>query len=215
MSSGTHKWTIIRRAVSITGQVTDALTGAPIAGALVEIAQGPPEFQAMLATLASDPGWDRRPERLDRRPCRADGRYAFVGLPVGDYDLRASAPLLGSRYGAATLSKVHVYPATERLPNGRIKLDPADAALSPTRVRGTVRRGGPDAPIARARVRLVGDTNVTLTNDLGEYLLVGLVAGAPTLEVSAKAFVTAYNPITLSAGLEVTLNVVLASAPGP
>ena len=75
---------VIRHAVSITGQVTDALSGSPLAGARVEITQGPAEFES---------------ERIDQTFSHADGVYYFLDLPSGTYHLKFSLPQAGRRYG--------------------------------------------------------------------------------------------------------------------
>jgi hypothetical protein len=203
-------WTILRRAVAIAGRVTDAQTGMPLAAALIEITAGPPAYQAALAALSSDPSWPRRPERLDRRLSRPDGMYAFSDLPVGSYALRVSAPQLGSRYGVAVLAAVRVWDTRE--PSGRVKLDPADAAIAPTRISGQVKAAASGQALAGAKVRLRGDTNIVLTGDDGRYALNGLVAGTPTVEVVAATFATFSQEVTLSAGQQQTVNVALIAA---
>lgn len=206
--------TIIRRAVSIAGMVTDSVTGRPIGGALIEIVTGPAAFLSMRATLARDPAWERQAERLDRRRSRPDGLYAFSDLPPGSYELRVSAPGQGSRYGAASLPAVLV--TTEREPSGRIRLAPADAALAPTRLSGRVLRGdtSPRQPAVGARVRLRGDTTVVRTAADGRFTLSGLNAGSPTLEVVAQGYQTLTRAVTLTAGQEESLtNLVLTAGP--
>ena len=69
--------TISHRA-SIAGRVTDAQTGKPIPGALVEIAENQKVFTA------------------------GDGFYRFLDLPEGSYTLTASLPKAGSRYATAS-----------------------------------------------------------------------------------------------------------------
>lgn len=208
------EWTIVRRAVAIAGTVTDALSGRPIAGALIAITSGPPAFLAQRAILARDPAWERQAERLDRRRSRRDGLYAFSDLPPGAYELVISAPDEGSRYGTATLPAVAV--TSEREPSGRIKLAPADAALAPTRITGRVLRGdtNPQQPALDARARLRGDTNVARADADGRFTLSGISAGSPTLEVTAPGYRTLTLAVTLAAGQEQSLNNLVLTA-GP
>jgi hypothetical protein len=208
------EWTILRRAVAIAGRVTDVLSGGPIAGALIEITNGPAAFISIRNIRATDPAWARQPVRLDRRLSRPDGMYAFSDLPVGNYTLQVSAPSQGSRYGVVTLASVAV--TNDREPSGRIKLAAADAALSPTRIRGQVLRAdtSPPKPAAGAKVRLRGDTTIVLTDAGGNFMLNGLVAGSPMIEVTAKGFKTFTQVVLLKAGQEQVLNnVVLTSGP--
>jgi len=208
------EWTIVRRAVSIAGMITDAASGRPIADALIELTGGPPAFVAIRTTLARDPAWARQAERLDRRHSRPDGLYAFSDLPPGSYALRVSAPGQGSRYGVTTLPTVVV--SNEREPSGRIKLAPADATLAPTRISGRVLRGdtNPRRPAIGAQVRLRGDTSVVRSDDDGRFTLSGLTAGTPTLEITAQGYQTFTQAVTLAAGQEQSMNSLVLTA-GP
>jgi hypothetical protein len=94
--------------VSIAGAVQDRATRTRIGGARVEITEGPPAFQAMLAAQAADPAWQHRQERPDRTVSQSDGIFIFVDLPSGPYRLRVSAPEMGSRYGAVEVGPIEV-----------------------------------------------------------------------------------------------------------
>lgn len=201
-------WEVSRRGVSIAGVVSDALSHTPIAGALVEIVAGPAVFDALLDSVAANPARRFSREGFVCQRSRADGRYYVLDLPDGAYDLRVSAPLPSSRYGTLIVRNIHVT-APRTLDESRT---PAlvNVALSPTRIRGRVTRDDNARPVAGAKVRLRGDLQAALTDDDGQYLLSGLVAGEPTIEVTAKNLVTTTRKISLSAGQEQTVDVVLA-----
>jgi len=186
------------------------VTGEPIAQAQGTIVSGPPAFQARLAVLAAGPGWERLPQRLDRTSTRRDGSYWFPDLPSGLYRLEVGVPRLGSRYGTAQTGSIRVW--ATRDPSGRIKLDPAGVTLSPTRIAGRVTNQIDNQPVAGATVRLRGDTRVMRTDADGRYLLAGLVQGTPTVEVSARTFVTATRATSLAAGQAQTVDVQLTPA---
>lgn len=63
---------------SIAGRVTDAQTGKPVPGALIDAGNNRKVFTA------------------------GDGFYRFLDLPEGSYTLTASLPKSGSRYGTAS-----------------------------------------------------------------------------------------------------------------
>lgn len=204
------EWTLIRRAVSIAGRVSDAVSGAPLGGALIAILDGPPAFVTRAAILAADPARSGRGPGLERAVSRPDGLYFFCNLPAGNYRLQIGAPRLGSRYGEVVLSAVRVFAA--RSTDGRLRLDQADAALPPTRISGRVTRSDTGQPVARARVRLRGDSAVAETDDDGRFQLNGLVAGSPTIEVTAAGFATFTRASNLGPGQARVVDMALTPA---
>jgi hypothetical protein len=170
----------IRHRAAICGYVVDALTGAGIGGALVEIAD------PALTTTS-----------------RADGFYGFLDLADGGYELHASAPALGSRYGSATVSGIVVASGAQ----GQPVLDPdGRLALPPTQLAGTVRRADTAAPIARAQVRLRASAVAVLADAAGGYRLAGVEAGTQTAVVTAAGFVAHTEQVVLTAGEEMLID---------
>lgn len=202
MTTGTR----IRHVVSIAGAVRDQASSLRIGGALVEIVEGPPAFRALIAAQAADPAWAGRRERLDRVYSQADGIFCFVDLPPGAYRLRASAPDLGTRYGAAEAGpfQVQVPPG-----QGSVPVAQAEIALPPTRVHGVVSDAATGQPIPAARVHLLGDTAVVKTRDDGSYDLSCQVAGKPRLHAAAPRYQAVTRQIELAAGQERVENLAL------
>jgi hypothetical protein len=197
-------------AASIAGQVTDLVTGRPIAEARVEILKGPQAFETKRRILANDPGWEAKSERLDRAFSQTDGIYLFVNLPAGLYKMRVTGPPPSSRYATVETPFVRVWATRDEA--GRVKLDPADVALSPTRIHGQITRADTGQPVEGARVRLRGDTNVVRSDPEGQYALDNLVASNPTLEVTAAKLITASQAVNLEAGQDLSVDVVLQPA---
>ncbi|HEX6362817.1 MAG TPA: carboxypeptidase-like regulatory domain-containing protein, partial [Albitalea sp.] len=88
---------VIQHRASLCGHVRDAVTGAGVPEARVELLR----------------------RNLSART-RADGLYFFLDLRGGAYDLRVSAPQAGGRYGTAAVDDVRV--ALDA--SGRPLLDP-------------------------------------------------------------------------------------------
>jgi len=175
-----------RRRVVLAGRVRDAVTNAPIAGAVVETVGG-----------------------TARTSSRADGLFWFFG-PLADaatVTLRVSAPHLGTRYGSVERS----VPLAATLP--ATWETAGDVALPPTRLAGTVTDPQGKA-IVGAQVRLCGDTQGVLTNAQGAYMLMPRVVSQPTVEVSAPQFTSTRTALAapLRVGEATIVNVTLTPA---
>jgi hypothetical protein len=196
----------IRHVVSIAGAVRDQASALRVAGVLVEIVEGPPAFRALLDALAVDPAWAGRRERLDRVYSQSDGIFCFVDLPAGPYRLRASAPAMGTRYGAVETGPLQVQadPGQGPVPAAQVEID-----LPPTRVHGLVSDAATGQPIPAARVHLLGDTAVVKTRYDGSYDLSCQVAGKPRLHAVAPRYRAVTRQIELAAGQERVENLAL------
>jgi hypothetical protein len=203
---------IVRHRVALAGRVADALSGQPLAGVRVEITGGPPAFTSLLALRARGAGdlWAAMAERPDRTRTARDGHYHFLDLPAGAYTLAAALPEAGSRYGTATLPFTLVADSL-----GNITMAKADLALQPTTVQGKV-SGTTSLPAAlpMAEVAIGGSGERTWTDGQGVYRLSGIEAGARSLLVSARGFVSRSQPVTLAQpGAVVTLDLSLTPSP--
>ena len=175
----------IRHAVSIAGKVTDVLKapdkrGRPIAGAELELLDGPEEFQTTVKIRNSDPLWQQRKERLNRTVSRADGLFYFLNLPPGGpYRIQVRVPDLSTRYGKPVYPKAIedpqiIVPPTPESPASRVKVCWVNIALVSTGVTGKVITisSGAEKPVARATVR-IQDVK-TETEDDGTFSIDGL-----------------------------------------
>jgi hypothetical protein len=170
----------IRHRAAISGYVSDAVSGAGIAGAVVTLE-----------------GQDQQTRT------HADGFYYFLDLANGAYTLHAEAPALGSRYGSVTATGVSV--ASDSV--GRPLFDPkGNLALPPTRLTGLVRRSDNLAPIAYADVQLRASRVTSKSNKLGQYVLSAVEAGTQTMQVTALGFTTISQPVSLIAGQSIVVD---------
>ncbi|WP_224245091.1 carboxypeptidase regulatory-like domain-containing protein [Hyalangium gracile] len=175
--------------LSIAGRVIDARTRKAVAGAEIVLTDGPEAWRSWLAASQRTSS-AQRPE-LTRSS--ADGTFRFVDLPDGSYTLAARLPGSGTRYGTVSLQ---LEASSQRSP-----FPLATLALPPTAIEGVI--SGADeadgsAPVAMARVRVMGSGESALTDAEGRFLLHGIETGTRTLQVSARGF----SPAQLSAGLE-------------
>jgi hypothetical protein len=163
----------VRRQVAIYGQVSDAQTGLPIQGALVEIGKMPEAFQKWLALRSKQYGtdWDRMSERPDRTRTAVDGHFHFLDLPDGEYTLTASLPGAGTRYGTAQVTVT-----VSREDGGKIARNSADMALPPTAIKGHIAAAN-ESPVVMAKIQIEGSAELAFSDSKGNYLLSGLEAG--------------------------------------
>jgi CarboxypepD_reg-like domain len=175
-------WDIVRHRVAIAGRVLDAGTGKPLGDAEVVIRM--PE--ALKKTEAVVPKAVQRKiaaEKPDTTRTRPDGLFYFLDLPDGKYNLQASIPRYGSRYGQAE------EPATvSRSASGDIKKTFVRCALQPTQVRGKVTGTDRETGIALARVRVKGSGELGFTDAQGQYTVARIEPGKRTLVVSAQGY---------------------------
>ncbi len=95
---------------------------------------------------------------------------------------------------------------------GALLVAPPLAAQQTATVQGTVTDGASGAPIADARIVIVGTTFQGVTNVLGNYRIAGIPAGAVTIQVRRIGFKTLSAPVTLAEGQEFTGNYALTAS---
>jgi hypothetical protein len=180
----------IRHKVALAGTTSDEITKQPIADALVELLGQNLHIQTSengsFYLIDQQTGLVKLPTSLSKIQ---NGFFYFMDLPNGEYTLKVSAPKLESRYEPVKEQKVSV-------PNLQ-----ANVQLSPTRLIGRV-NSDKNEPIVKALVKLRGSEYQTLTNDKGEYILLGIVASKPDLQVSHPKFEQSSQEVELIAGIE-------------
>lgn len=180
----------IRHKVAIAGTTSDEISKQPIADAVVELLGQNLHIQmsenGSFYLIDQQTGLVKLPTLLSKIQ---NGLFYFMDLPNGEYTLKVSAPKLEKRYERVQ-EKVTV-------PNLQ-----ANVQLSPTRLVGQVKRSDNNEPIAKALVKLGGSEYQTLTNDKGEYILLGIVASKPTVQVSHPKFEQSSQEVKLIAGIE-------------
>jgi hypothetical protein len=176
---------------SISGTVTDAVTGEPIEGATVSV-----EVDGSTKTTTTGD----------------DGAYTLEGIPAGTYTVTFSA----EDYITATTEDVAVIAGeTTTDVDKALQPEPTTGSIS-----GTVTDLNTNAPIvgATVSVEVDGSTVSATTGDNGDYLLEGIPAGAYTVTFSAEGYITAtMEDIIVTAGLSTTGNdmALEAEAPAP
>lgn len=152
------EWQIFGHRAAIAGRVLEAGSGRPLAGARVQITDGPHALAA------------------------GDGFYRFLNLKPGQYTLTASLPGSGSRYGtraeAVTLADDG---------QGNAVLETVDLALPPTTIQGKVKDQS-DQAVKLAEVRVQGSGESAWSDAQGNYVLRGVEAGSRRIAVSARGF---------------------------
>ena len=182
-------WTVIRQRASMAGVVSDAISGEPIAGAMVEILSGP---------------------RMGAQTSRGDGSYVFIGLPAGTYNLRASFTRMGDRYGMSNVATVKISNTQDNQGSWAASLQ--QLPLPPTRIHGTVQgkqSDGTTAPVAGVKVSLRGSSDSTVTDGDGRYALNAIQAGSRTVEIMAAGYRPAVVTAALAAGQDYLLDLTL------
>lgn len=206
MASNWLKLEPTRHQIAIAGNVTDAQTGAAIGRARAEITAAPAAFTDWLAIHAKQhrDRWAVMEERPDRTRTAVDGHFHLLDLPDGDYNLTASLPGSGTRYGTAQAAAT-----VSRDAQGSITMATADIALPPTALKGQITDQASGEPLVMAEVRVKGSGERTFSDGQGQYLLTSLEAGERTVLVSARGYETAIRTARLTQGGTVELDVAL------
>jgi Carboxypeptidase regulatory-like domain len=181
----------IRHKVAIAGTVNDEITKQPIVDAVIELVS-----QNLHIHICEEGSFYviDRPKGLIKLPTSLakirNGFFYFMDLPDGEYTLKVSAPNLESRYEPVKEQRVIA-------PNWQFLVQ-----LSPTRLIGQVKRSDNNEPIANAVVKLGGSEYQTFTDEKGEYILLGIVASQPKVQVSHQRFEQSFRTVELTAGKE-------------
>lgn len=217
--------TFTRRA-SIVGRVTDALTGANLQGAFVQITGMPEDFAAWLESYRIPYGkmWPVMKRRPDRTESAEDGSYVFCDLPGGNYTLTAVLPRNGGRYADKSgTASVPLQPG----PASKLT-EPSyatcDIALDPTAIVGVVTPAASPASKSASRaevaaiqmaiVRIVGSGETTESASDGSYRLVAIQPGDRRVRVTARGYEPSEMPVSLAAaGNTATQNFVMTPTP--
>jgi hypothetical protein len=163
----------VRHQLVLAGHVVDGELGAPLAGARVRLVAMPATFEQWVArhAVAYGAAWDDLDERPDRTRTDARGRFMFLDLPSGSYELAASLPSGGSRYGTRTTTAQVV-----RDELGDAELTMLELALPATCVAGIV-MDGQSKPLMLATVVIADGSASTLTDAQGRYVLRAVETG--------------------------------------
>lgn len=189
--------------IAIAGRVLEGETEQVIAGAMVEIIEMPKRFQAILAlkALSYASQWEKMSDRPDRKIADTNGCFYFLNLPAGEYLLAASLPGSGTRYSKFTKKVQLANSGNDKIPTVMV-----DMVLSPTGIKGTISDADdPKKLIINAKVQVQGSPENTISNQKGNYYLLGLESTKSgqrtvTLVVSAIGYQKVSQSIVIKQG---------------
>lgn len=172
---------------TITGIISDAVSGNPLQGAIVQLF--PSQSLIPIENAATD----------------QNGRYSFAGIEPGEYIVAASAENYARGTAGAT-----VFPNAQATVN--LGLTPNPAAVV-----GTItQNGGTPVGGATVRILDQNETvlGTGITDQNGNYTIGNLPQGTKTAVISASGFGTLLTGVTLSPGQTTTLNAQLTPNAG-
>ena len=152
--------------------------------------------------------WEQMSNRPDKKVTSNDGSFYFIHLPPGDYKLQASLPGSGTRYGSTETDVVTVPSASsiEKIIPPMIADDDGGTTMDiiptqmvniflvPTGIKGNIyEEGNNTQKIHNAKVQVQGTLEIALSDQEGNYSLLGLETSAlgsriVTLTVSATGY---------------------------
>jgi CarboxypepD_reg-like domain len=163
---------IVSQQVAIAGRVLEGETESSISGAIVEIVAMPEKFRAILSLKALQYGsqWEKMHNSPNRRITTSDGSFHFINLPPGEYILEVSFPVNPNRY-----NKVQKTVKVSAAVNGKIPTMMLDILLSVTGIKGIITDAEEaNKLIANAKVQIQGSRESCISNQKGNYRLLGL-----------------------------------------
>lgn len=170
---------------SAQGQVTNAVSGTPIVGATIELkANG----VTVLSAITD-----------------ATGNYAINGIAPGAYVVAGMATNFQNAIAGIII-------VSNQTATANLALSP-----SPGKIVGAVTSLSSGNPIAGASVTLLSNgsvISVTLTDDVGAFMISNIAPGSYTLQVSALNFETLVHGVIVLANQTSTSNFSLADSPG-
>ena len=178
--------------VAIGGQVTDAISGKPVAGAEIWITKSPEAYQRRLEVRGREFGeaWNDMRTRPDRTVSRPDGLFYFLDLPEGEYEVTISAPYVPRAHSSANFGRRYG-PETKTVKvarDGKKNYVPdwAIVSLSPTGIQGSLKSG--KANVGYAQVQMQPGGKSTWTDSAGQFEFTGIEPGQYTLLINARGY---------------------------
>jgi len=189
------RWTSAHHWVAIWGKVIDAVTRKPVAGALVTLTSMPTKLEKTLQLQAQYFGdeWKNRMQRPDRTYSRPDGLYYFLDLPDGDYEVSASLPSCGKRYGDVHEKKRVSINDREGTGQQALRAMWLELALPSSMIRGRIYDAAKKAGVVMAEVRLKGSGERTFSGPKGAFTL-GPIEASAKAERTLECFAQGYQP---------------------
>ncbi|MFB2772415.1 carboxypeptidase regulatory-like domain-containing protein [Pelatocladus sp. BLCC-F211] len=188
--------------IAIAGKVLEGESEKTISGAIVEIIAMPEKFKTQLSLKALQYGsqWERMLERPDRKITTSDGDFHFINLPPGEYLLETFLPTSATRYknGRKTVTVSAV--------DGKILTTMTEIVLLPTGIKGKITDADePNKAIINAKVQIQGSRDSTLSDQKGNYRLLGLESSKSgehtvTLTVSAIGYQQVSQSVVIQLG---------------
>jgi hypothetical protein len=198
----------VRHQVAIGGRVFDAGSHKPLAGAVVNIVDGPAALKKLLAAKAQQyqSHWDAMAERPDRTRTAADGFFHFLDLPDGPYTLAVAPPGSGNRYAVAQSST-----NVSRGKEGQLKAAFLEIGIQVTTVHGKVTGAGQKTGLVMAEIRVKGSGERCFSDSRGQYVLAGVEPGKRTILAAAQGYRPDSKAVTIAKPGELaTVNFALA-----
>ena len=172
---------------TLSGKITDAVTGNPISGATINLIIG----GAPIATATTD----------------NNGAYLVNSLAPGQYSVRVSA----TNYQAA-LQVASILPNTTTTLNGALQQSPGNIAIALTDSITTNPIMGATVTIYNPLSNVSLATGIT--DGTGNCLVSGLAPGTYNMVVTGSNYQSLSLSVVISANATTTLNLSLASDPG-